>query len=270
MITSSYRPIQRLSIAEIRRLYEIFAAYYDHAPLETFLSDLSKKTGVFLLQRKRDGLIVGFSTYAVLHMNVGRRRVRGVFSGDTVIEREYWGSRALQSAFIRRLLIEIAKNPFIPQYWLLISKGYKTYLLLANNFPEYYPRIDREDPQLCAVVLAYCERMFPGKLNLETMLLDFGPNANCLKDGVAGVTPELRRDVPKIAFFELCNPTWQQGTELPCAGRADLKAFFQTMWPQFQKKFFRPSAETGEALAGRALSLPAGMVQRVRGWFSGD
>ena len=40
------------------------------------------------------------------------------------------------------------KNPFTPVWWFLISKGYKTYLLLANNFINYYPRYELPTPPL--------------------------------------------------------------------------------------------------------------------------
>lgn len=265
MIRASYRRIEHLTLAEVMRLYEIFQAHYDHAPLATFLSDLDRKTGVFLLRRKDDGQLVGFSTYAVCPLQVGGRTVRGIFSGDTVIEKAYWGNRALQGAFIKRLLCEVLKNPFMPQYWLLISKGYKTYLLLANNFPEYYPRRDREDEKLRAIVEAYCEELFPGKLDRESMLLDFGPQANCLKEGVADVTPQLSRDVPAIAFFERRNPTWQRGTELPCVGRADLWTFFQVMWPQFKKLVLTSTAST----ARRPSAARPGLARRTLGWLAG-
>ena len=49
------------------------------------------------------------------------------------------------------------KYPFNELYWLLISKGYKTYLLLANNYYVYYPNIKDENQHLSEVVEHYCE-----------------------------------------------------------------------------------------------------------------
>ena len=34
-----------------------------------------------------------------------------------------------------------------------------------------------------------------------------------------------------IRFFESRNPSWQQGTELPCIARADLAAFSRAIVP---------------------------------------
>ena len=56
----------------------------------------------------------------------------------------------------------------------LISKGYKTYLLLANNFHYYYPHPENSYPQLEPIVRHYCEEMFPGCYDAERGVLDFG------------------------------------------------------------------------------------------------
>ena len=67
--------------------------------------------------------IQGFSTLLSLRVDMAGRRVRGVFSGDTVLDKCYWGSRALGKAFLRYLALEKLKSPAEPLYWLLISKG---------------------------------------------------------------------------------------------------------------------------------------------------
>src|SRR5690606_39501773 len=80
--------------------------------------------------------------------------------------------------------------------------------------------------------------MFPGKLDHEKMILDFGPNANCLKENVAPITDELRAKHPDIAFFEQRNPSWQRGTELPCIARADFATFLKLLPPFLMKTMF--------------------------------
>lgn len=89
------------------------------------------------------------------------------------------------------------------------------------------------------------------------MVLDFGDGYNCLKGDVTPITRELRQQAD-IAFFEKCNPRWERGIELPCVGRADLKAFFQVIIPQLWKVLVKPSRarpETVRQRAGAALSL---------------
>lgn len=217
-LTCRHHHLAEVSVREIRRMYDIFTQYYDNAPLDVFLRDLSRKSGVFLVRRRRDGEIVGFSTVHRFDMQVDGRPAIGVFSGDTLIERAYWGSRALQLAFTRYVFRIRLCNPLTPLYWCLISKGYKTFLLLANNFPRYYPHPEGRHPELGSVVRQYCGQLFPGNLDAAGMLLYFGDNAQRLREETAPITEATRRRYAKVAFFEQCNPTWQSGTELPCIG----------------------------------------------------
>jgi hypothetical protein len=87
-------------------------------------------------------------------------------------------------------------------------------------------------------------------------VLDFGDNANCLKDHVAAITPELRAD-PDIAFFEKCNPDWQRGTELPCIARADALSCLKFIGPFLMKALFgrRQKARVAEPqVAGQQVA----------------
>jgi hypothetical protein len=236
MLTTRYQKVDTLSVVDITRMHALFEANYAFSPLDTFISDLQKKDGAFIVRKKATQEIVGFSTLGIYHFELGGKKAKGLFSGDTIVDKAYWGTRSLQKAAVMKMVWEAIKSPLTPQYWLLISKGYKTYLLLSRNFPEYYPRRDVHDPKLQELVVEYCEAMFPGKLNRETMLLDFGDNANCLKDHVAAITPELRTN-PDISFFEKRNPSWQRGTELPCIGRADVASCLRFIGPFLLKTF---------------------------------
>lgn len=263
MLTTSYIKVSRLRIDEIMRMHAIFESYYDNGPLETFLHDLMKKDGAFVVRRTSDDEVVGFSTLAICHFEHGGKRVQGLFSGDTVIEKAYWGTRTLQSAFARKLLVEALKRPFSKQYWLLISKGYKTYLLLARNFPIFYPDRRREHPGLRELVTNYCEQLYPGKLDHGTMVLAFGDGSNCLKGDVAEITEALREREPDIAFFEARNPHWQRGHELPCIAQADLWTFLKAVVP-FMWKALKPrpqrgrgQAEAGGSVSGDATDTPS-------------
>lgn len=248
-VTCSYRDIRDISVREIVRMHEIFVRYYDNADLATFLRDMSKKTGAFIVRAGtgESARIVGFSTVTHLDLEVGGRQARGIFSGDTIIEREYWGTRSLQRAFLAYILRQRLANPFRPLYWFLISKGYKTYLLLANNYPRYYPNPDGAHPHLARVVSTYCRHLFPDAFDEPAMLLDFGDDYQKLKGDVAGITDEMRRRYPRIAFFETCNPSWERGTELPCVGEiafSDLFAYFGASWRKlFSRRALAPRVQ---------------------------
>ena len=241
MLRTTYTKIDDLTVFDIVGMHAIFERNYANSPLSTFIDDLVKKDGVFVVRTKASNKIVGFSTLAIYEFMHQGKKVKGLFSGDTFLERDYWGSRCMHMAFALKLFMEALKSPFSVQYWLLISKGYKTYLLMSKNFPIFYPRRGEHNPQLKALVEEYCEALFPGKLDHQSMVMDFGEGANCLKNDVAGIDPLLRAREPDVQFFEQCNPNWQRGTELPCIAQADLWSFIKEIGPFSWKTAFRPS-----------------------------
>ncbi|HEX5355751.1 MAG TPA: hypothetical protein VFW93_06020 [Aquabacterium sp.] len=232
-VSTFFRPIKSVTVSNIKQMYDIYASYYENTSLDIFLNDLSKKSGVILVTRKSDDKIVGFSTQTFFDIKVDGKRVRGIFSGDTIIEQAYWGNNALANTFYRRLIIERIKRPFTPFYWFLISKGYKTYLLMTNNFYNYYPKVDGNrgdrNERYHNITQAYCEALFPEAFDKEAMLLDFGQEYVRLKGDVADITPELKAANPHIAFFEKVNPTWRRGTEVPCLAACDYESLFRSI-----------------------------------------
>ncbi|WP_348720458.1 hypothetical protein [uncultured Alcanivorax sp.] len=238
-LKARYLPLSKVSVPLMRRMYEIYSGYYENVSLEVFCTDMVEKSGVILVMEKATKRVVGFSTMKTLDMNVGGRRAKGVFSGDTIIEEKYWGSRALQVTFFFRMIREKLRHPFRPLFWLLISKGYKTYLLMANNFHTYYPHPDGKNPELARLVDYYCGRLFSDAYCEENKLLDFGEGYTHLKSNVAGITAEMRQKNEKIQFFETCNPTWNRGTELPCIGEINLSLLVSypfSLWRKQRRK----------------------------------
>jgi len=226
-LSASFVRIASIDVHAIRQMYQVFAQYYENTTWDIFLSDLSNKTGAFIL-RNAAGRVVGFSTLRTCDIDIGGRRVHGVFSGDTIIERAYWGSRALQREFFKFMIAEKFRYPREPIYWFLISKGFKTYLLLANNLFSFYPRHDREEPHLADIVDAYCQQLFPAHYDRTRRILDFGQDYQPLRSDVAEISERMREENPAIRFFEERNPEWRRGTELPCVGEigwSDLAKF---------------------------------------------
>jgi hypothetical protein len=218
--------INRLMPEDKTRMLELMQAYYDAVTRQQFLLDLSRKDAVILL-KDRNNTIQGFSTLATVRVKLDGKTLRAIFSGDTVIDKQYWSQRALGKAFLRYLFIEKAKSPFEPLYWLLISKGYKTYLMMANNFSEHYPRFDRSTPPRVKLMMdAFYSALYPEAYDPETGLIEPRTDASRLKPGVAAIPTALLKSNPKIAFFEQRNPRWTQGTELACIAR-------MTLWMPF-------------------------------------
>jgi hypothetical protein len=131
-------------------MWQLFTRYYADVRRSVFEADLDEKDHVILLRDEGDGSIRGMSTLKVYDHTIAGRRVRAVFSGDTIIDAAYWGQSALHWAFLGYLVRVKLRSPLTPVFWFLISKGYKTYLLLARNFPTHYPR-HAEGDELCCI-----------------------------------------------------------------------------------------------------------------------
>lgn len=270
-VTTFYRPLKWITVSNIRQMYELYASYYENTSLDVFLADLSKKTGVILVVRKSDDKVVGFSTQSVLSLDIEGKRVRGVFSGDTIIDQRYWGNNKLGVVFYRFLIREHLLHPFTPFYWFLISKGYKTYLLMTNNCYKYYPNVSGNKEEYRKITQAYCEQLFPDAFDKDRMLLDFGDQYVRLKETVAEITPELAAANPKIAYFEKMNPTWRQGTEMPCLGALDFESalisFYARPLKWLQKYVFRNYKPAGLDLAKQ---LEAQQLPKQSSWNDAD
>jgi hypothetical protein len=220
-LTAAVVSVADLRVEERARMFSLMQKYYDAVTEESFQTDLARKDAVILLRDR--GTIQGFSTLVSIRATLAGRTVHGVFSGDTVIEKRYWGQTALGRAFLGYLLREKLKRPFSPLYWLLITKGYKTYLMMANNFAEHFPRYERSTPpDRREIADAFYLKLFPQSYNPATGLIRCPATTCRLKTEVAEISDELAAANPRIAFFQQANPEWRQGVELACLARMTL------------------------------------------------
>ena len=236
--------IRRLTPEDKARMLQLMQEYYEAVTERQFLSDLSKKDAVILL-KDRERMIQGFSTLATVRVKLGGETLRAVFSGDTVIDKQYWGQRALGKAFLRYLLAEKIKSPFEPLYWLLISKGYKTYLMMANNFSEHYPRFERSTPDRAKLILdSFYLALYPDRYDPQTGLIEPEGEACRLKSGVAAIPTALLKSNPRIAFFEQSNPRWREGAEMACVARMTFAMPFYYALKACDKMFSNPEEQS--------------------------
>jgi hypothetical protein len=119
-------------------LFALYAEYYAPALREVFDADLARKNWVILLYDDAD-TVVGFSTIADQRLSLGGQSVRALFSGDTIIDRAHWGSWALPYCWLRLAGRLWSEDPSVPLYWLLISKGHRTYRLMPAFAEQHFP-----------------------------------------------------------------------------------------------------------------------------------
>lgn len=225
--TSYIKSIKKLTKDDIQTMFGVFSKYYEQTSLEKFSADLMAKDDVIIIQNS-DKKIVGFSTLKNMPIKVEGKTVYGIFSGDTILEREYWGTSALGKSFIKYLLFKKLSRPYREIYWFLISKGYKTYLLMANNFLEYYPRFDKATPERSKKIMdSYASELYGKSYVAQTGLIHFQGVTDHLAGHVAPISEKMREENAKINFFSEANPDWKKGNELVCLALFDFSLLFR-------------------------------------------
>lgn len=221
-LTSRVLAPQLLSDRQRRQMFDLFSQYYEGHSFEQFMKDLLEKDDVILLLEKSTEEIQGFSTLLKKELTRNGKPLWAVYSGDTVLNRKHWGSKVLGVTFLMYLMKLRLKKPWQHVYWFLISKGYKTYLLMANNFSLHYPRHEKETPEFESGLMQEFYSAKFGTLydHQQGLIQPHGPSCH-LKVEVADISMDLLKN-PRIAFFQKKNPQWQDGVELCCVARLSL------------------------------------------------
>lgn len=226
---------KKIKREQLERMYELFSEYYLNHTFQSFQNDLFEKNHVILLIDKKTGMIQGFSTLLRVPLHMNGKKVVGVYSGDTVVNKDYWGSPALGIEFLKYLWKVKVKRLGTPVYWFLISKGYKTYLLMAKNFGTFYPRFETHTPVNFKLLMDdFYGNKFPGSYQIESGLIIHKGTSCSLKEKVSDIHEELLTE-PRIAFFQKKNPEWSRGDELTCIAEMTLAMPFKYMIKKFLK-----------------------------------
>lgn len=207
--------VRDLDEATRRTAYALFAAAYEGADLPRFLADLNEKQHVILMRDKETQELKGFSTVSVRIEETERGKAIVVFSGDTVIDHNYWGQKELHKQFSMLMLRLQILNPLRPVYWFLVSKGYKTYLTLVNTCPVSIPRYERpDDPRMRRLL----DRLAAARFGVAYQVSN-GIAVNVAHERVrAGLSPidESALANSHVRYFVQRNPGHARGDELAC------------------------------------------------------
>ncbi|MFC1643605.1 hypothetical protein ACFL1F_00815 [Chlamydiota bacterium] len=214
MLQSVIKHIDEITDKQKHDMFLLMCVYYGNMSEKQFCYDLAKKDKVIMLMDKES--LCGFSTQVLLTYTINCKKTNIVFSGDTVIEKQHNNSFALPIAWGRMMLSILDQEPGIPLYWLLTSKGYRTYRYLPVFFYDYFPRPFRvlsffeQD-----LLMSIGEHLFNGKLDTQRWIIMSGKKDQYLQPGVADIT-EARRSKQEIVYFEKKNSGYIHGDELVC------------------------------------------------------
>jgi len=89
-LTAKFYKIEKVTLSQLLEMHALFIQYYHNADLQTFVQDMAKKTGIFILENKKTKEIAGFSTWNEIDIVYKKKRSLGVFSGDTVVDMIQW------------------------------------------------------------------------------------------------------------------------------------------------------------------------------------
>jgi hypothetical protein len=180
---------------------------------EQFARDLAEKKLALLLEG--DCKLVGFSTLLAYATALENERFNIIYSGDTIVTPEAWGSTALPRAWLAG--VEWLRSTLPPGrcFWLLLTSGFRTYRFLPVFWREFFPRFDAETPQHLQRLLArVAAQRFGNEFHPDTGIVRF-KNPQRLRHDLKEIPPGRESD-PHIAFFLSRNPGHINGDELVC------------------------------------------------------
>jgi hypothetical protein len=206
-------PRAELTLAHKGEMFELLAQHFEGVTPKQFARDLAEKNLVLLLQR--GDAFVGFSTLLAYVTDFEGAAINVIYSGDTIVAPEAWGTTTLPRAWVAGVEALRATLPPGRCFWLLLTSGFRTYRFLPVFWREFFPRFDRVTPPERKRLLNQAAReRFGTQFDSERGIVRF-QQPQRLREGLNQV-PGGRADDPHVAFFLSRNPGHAKGDELVC------------------------------------------------------
>jgi hypothetical protein len=210
--------VSTLSGADVERMYDLLSDNFTNVGKAPFLRDLSEKDWVISV-RDHDLQIQGFSTLKFFQQDFGGRAHRIAFSGDTIVSPKYWGSLEMSVMIGRKIFEHFCDNPETPLWWLLISKGIRTYKCMPAFFNTFYPNPYAAAPaEVAGLMNQLGLSKFGRHYNPKNGVISPSTESYYLRPDLA--EPDRRRASDDLSrFFYAKNPEYHRGAELLCLGQ---------------------------------------------------
>mgnify|MGYP006291713653 FL=1 len=206
---------ENVTAAEYAGMYAVFSRYYENLDPSRFEADWAGKDWVILLKSDTDET-VGFSTLQTYRHKGATGVAEIIYSGDTVVDRAYRTNGYLAGAFGHFLLRMVDRGEGSPVYWLLTSKGVRTYRFLPVFFNAFYPAHNRETLVAAKrLVDEIAAAKFGGAYSPERQTVLHRGNRDRVRASEHEQCLLQRRD-PHVQFFLEQNPGYAVGDELVC------------------------------------------------------
>jgi hypothetical protein len=203
-----------LSQGQIDEMYSLLAAHFEGVTHAQFDRDLLGKSHAILLTR--DERLVGFSTLLAYESEFEQAPVSVVYSGDTIVAPEAWGTTALSRAWIAAVNRLRETVPHGRYYWLLLTSGFRTYRFLPVFWREFFPCVKRTTPPESQQLLHHlAAERFGSQYDPASGLVRF-THPQRLRAGLDWIPEGRLASDPHVNFFVRRNPGFSQGDELVC------------------------------------------------------
>lgn len=209
----SIRSSTSLSPTELEEIWGLTERYVD-TPREHYEAKLLALPEVGLW-RVRGGELVGLVSLRVHAVRwEGRIRII-IFTSNVVADERFRGRNLVLKTGLRVFAREKLRRPFAPVYWFFDTFSYKSYLVLARNLGEYWPRRDQPTPPgTFAFIDRLAAEQYDSDWNRDTGVVRRSGHKQ-LRPDTAPIDAKLQSD-PDIAFFETANPGHRDGDMLVC------------------------------------------------------
>ena len=235
-ITSHTKTISEFTDDERIQCHNLLLEEFDGVIWDDFIKDFEEKEYAMYLMS--EGRIVGFSTMMFIDVIVEGQNKKLIFSGDTTVLRKYRESFGFAVEMAKLFVRAIDLFPCMEIYYVLISKGYRTYRILPFYFkhfsPSYICETSREEQ---SIIAAFGQKKYPNQYRHNDGLLMFDGTTQRLKlDSIDAVQPF--KGNPHTDFFFKKNPDYLLGNELICIAKVCPENFTSAivrLVPQKQK-----------------------------------
>lgn len=205
--------------AELFEFCDRFSSRHRHR----FEAQLAKDDTVFLVRARITGHLVGFGTLSVYEVQHQGETATVIYTGWTMISHEFRRHGVIQRVGFAEFLRQRLRHPRRSIYWMMTSSTLNSYLVMARNFHDSFPRAGR--------TLSARERDFVEQV-LQRNGSAWNPATGVIERGGASFYREGRVDQggvdasdPDIAFYIGANPGQADGDSLVCLAPLTLRNF---------------------------------------------
>jgi hypothetical protein len=166
--------------------------------------------------------------------------LRIIYSGDTIIDKAYWGQPLFAKKWLQLAGELTTYSPDVPLYWLLIVKGHRTYRYLQLFSQNYYPHYSKQTPPMVQDLMDHLASQRFGEFYKQNRGLVYFPEPRSFLCSELAVIPKKDLKRPEVQFFMSKNPNYTQGDEMVC-----LCELSQKNLTRFSRKWFLEGIQQG-------------------------